>query len=406
MSAAAPTYGNSASTYGAVAKGFHWLTALLIITLFPLGLIANDWPYDTPAQLAMKGTLFSVHKTLGVTVFFVALLRILWALVQPKPGLLHPDRRLESWLAETVHWLLYVSIVVVPLTGWIGHAATTGFAPIWWPFGQDLPFVPKDDRLAEMFGGIHEIFTKVLLGAFLLHVAGALKHHFVDRDQTLARMLPGKVELRLPAQHRDRTPAVVAFALYAAALALGILTAPDVAERAEPTVPGLLEQKSGWAVQQGALQISVLQFGSAVKGGFGVWTAAIDFDPDAPGPEMGQVTVEIAIASLTLGSTTAEALKPQFLDATGHPTARFAATIRKAEAAGSYLAEGTLSLKGVEQPLSLPFTLKIEGDTATMQASTTIDRLAFGIGTPTDGQALPVSPEVTVDVALTATRTE
>ncbi|MBL9058949.1 MAG: cytochrome b/b6 domain-containing protein, partial [Mangrovicoccus sp.] len=93
-----PPAGNSAVTYGSVAKAFHWLTALLILTLFPLGLIANDWPHDSSAELATKATLFSIHKTLGVTVFFVALLRILWALTQPKPGALHPDRRLETLL--------------------------------------------------------------------------------------------------------------------------------------------------------------------------------------------------------------------------------------------------------------------------------------------------------------------
>ena len=56
--------------------------------------------------------------------------------------------------------------MVVPLSGWIGHAATTGFAPIWWPFGQGLPFVPESETVAHLFAGIHEVFTKVLLGAY------------------------------------------------------------------------------------------------------------------------------------------------------------------------------------------------------------------------------------------------
>ncbi len=100
---------NTRDRYGSVAKSFHWLTALLILSLWPLGLIAHEWPYGTADELAVKAVLFSVHKTLGVAVFFVALARILWALSQPKPGLLHPGRKLESFAAETVHWAFHRS---------------------------------------------------------------------------------------------------------------------------------------------------------------------------------------------------------------------------------------------------------------------------------------------------------
>ena len=124
---------NSSSQFGAVTKTFHWLTAFLILTNIPLGLIAHEMPFDTVEALTRKAWLFSLHKTTGVTVFFIALLRIVWALSQPRPGLLNADNRLEAFAAETVHWLLYGALVAVPLSGWIGHAATTGFAPIWWP---------------------------------------------------------------------------------------------------------------------------------------------------------------------------------------------------------------------------------------------------------------------------------
>lgn len=105
---------NTAHSYGSVAKTFHWLTALLIITVIPLGIIANDIGYDTSEQLARKFLLFSLHKTVGVTIFFVALARIIWAINQPKPNGLHPERKAETWLAETIHWLLYGSLVMAP----------------------------------------------------------------------------------------------------------------------------------------------------------------------------------------------------------------------------------------------------------------------------------------------------
>ena len=145
---------NTTARYGSVAKTFHWLTALGILAVIPLGIIANDLPYDTAEQLADKAWLFSLHKTVGVTLFFVALARILWALSQPKPAPLHPDRGVETLLAEIVHWLLYGSLVLVPLSGWVHHAATEGFAPIWWPFGQNLPLVPESLTLSETAAGL------------------------------------------------------------------------------------------------------------------------------------------------------------------------------------------------------------------------------------------------------------
>ena len=185
---------NSSTRYGAVAKTFHWLTALLILTLIPTGIIANGMPFDAPEELARKAQLFSVHKTLGVVLFTVAVLRILWAFTQPKPVPLHPENKLLCFLADTAHWLLYGSLILVPLSGWVHHAATEGFAPILLPIGQDLPFVPKSETVAGISASLHIIFERVLVVSLFLHIAGALKHHFVDRDATLRRMWFGNTE--------------------------------------------------------------------------------------------------------------------------------------------------------------------------------------------------------------------
>ncbi len=112
---------NTQSSYGGVTKAFHWLTALLILTAFPLGWFANELAhaiYDpniasTEDDIARAARLFSLHKTVGVTVFFVALARILWAMTQIKPGLLNADNKPEAFAAEAVHWLLYGSLVFV-----------------------------------------------------------------------------------------------------------------------------------------------------------------------------------------------------------------------------------------------------------------------------------------------------
>ncbi|MCB4379098.1 cytochrome b, partial [Synechococcus sp. MU1644] len=255
---------NTADRYGSLSKTFHWLTALLILTLFPLGLVANNMAYElqsmsAPADdlVARTAWLFSLHKTLGVTVFFVALLRILWALNQPKPGLLHPDRKLESLAAETVHWLLYGSLVVVPLSGWIHHAAASGFAPIWWPFGQTLPLVPKSEAVAAAMGGAHWVLTKVLGVALLLHIGGALKHHVIDKDATLRRMWFGRTDVpRTCPEHKNAAPITAALALWALALSGGAALGVYAPHGDGIAVAELEEVQSDWQVQDGTLAIT------------------------------------------------------------------------------------------------------------------------------------------------------
>lgn len=381
---------NTHSDYGFVTKVFHWLTALLILALFPLGVIANRLPYETGAQLAQKAQLFSIHKTLGIVVFFVALLRIVWALTQKKPGLLNADKKGEAFLAELVHWMLYGSLVLVPLSGWLGHAATVGFAPVWLPFGDDLPFVPKSAAVAHFFESWHFVMTKVLMISLVLHVAGALKHAVIDRDGTLARMWFGvSAHVRPPEAQESRAPVAVAGVIWAAVIAgasfLGMpghqpegVAAATVTEEAVAASGDAPVGEGLWAVQESSLQIVVSQFGSDVSGSFARVSSEIRFDEAAEGGDYGDVRVEIDISSLTLGSVTGDALGAEFFDAAQFPKAVFAARIEEAE--GGYAAKGTLELKGQVVPVELAFTLENENAGKRMSGEATLDRRSFGIG--------------------------
>lgn len=396
-------FANSTDRFGTVSKIFHWLTAMLILSLFPLGLIANYMAYDTSEQLAQKAWLFSLHKTLGVTLFFVAVARIMWALSQPKPGLVNSDRPIESLAAETVHWLLYGSLVVVPLSGWIHHAATSGFAPIWWPLGQGLPMVPKSESIAALFGGAHWVLTKVLALSLLLHIAGALKHHVIDKDATLRRMWFGAADV--PATrgaHNHAKPVAFALALWAVALSLGAAFGAYAPHGDGPRATVLEQVQSDWDVQGGILSITVTQFGSEVTGTFKNWTAAINFDETIRNETAGTVDVTIAIGSLTLGSVTDQAMGPDFFDTMTFPTATFTADINPV--VDGYEAVGTLTIKDQSIPVTLPFGLSISENTANMTGSTTLDRRTFGIGdNMADESSLKFN--VTVKVEMEATRT-
>jgi len=398
---------NSATTYGAVTKGFHWLTALLILANLPLGWLAAEMAETVrqggdDALIARTALLFSIHKTTGVAVFFVALGRILWALSQPKPGLLNGDRPLEAWAAETVHWLLYGALVLVPLSGWVDHAAAAGFAPIWWPFGQGLPFVPKSEALSALAGSLHFVFVVVLAGALVAHVTGALKHHLIDGDATLRRMLPGVTPGAPTArQPGHAAPLVAALAVWAAMLG-GAAGLGWFEARPEAAGQSLAAVQSDWAVQEGSLQIRVRQMGSEETGSFADWTADITYAEtrDAEGRH-GAVEVVVAIPSLTLGSVTSQAMGPDFFAAEAHPTATFAADLVAEE--GGQVARGTLTIKGTSVPVEMPFSLTIEGDTARAEGALTVDRRDFGIGLGTK-DAGTLGFEVGISFELVATR--
>lgn len=396
---------NTAHSYGSAARLLHWLTALLIFSAIALGLYAEGLPRDSEAAAATLRTIYSAHKTIGVTTFFVALIRILWALAQPKPAALHPDRALETLVAEIVHWALYAAMLIMPASGWVLHASEAGFAPILWPFGQTLPFVPQSETVAHAAEAIHKLSALVLYGAIALHVVGALKHVVIDRDATLARMLKG-TRAGSTATGGRHLPAVLAplaaLLLWAAVIATGLtLPAPEMPAPAAPmaSAPAAPAAAGAWQVTEGALTFSVAQMGSAVTGELPSWTAAIDYAPESG---TGEVTVTIDTTALSLGSVTDQAKGADFFDVATHPSAVFKASITRLDGT-AHEATGTLALRGAEVPLSLPFTLTLDGDTATMAGEVVLDRRAFGMGAAFPDEST-VGFGVTVDVTLTATR--
>ena len=402
--------GNTRTSYGTVTKTFHWTIALMIASMFVLGWLATtlaEWIEapditTTDATIALAKILFSIHKTMGVAIFALAILRIAWAISQPKPGLLNGDKWLESRLAETVHWLLYGSLVLVPLSGWVDHAATTGYAPIWWPLGQGLPFVPKDPGVAQIAGALHIILQWVLLIAIGLHVAGAAKHHVVDRDATLRRMLPGtQTALPTEAQPGHALPILAAFVIWGAALGVGA-RAGWLTPEARADTEALAEVAGDWRVEDGTLNITILQNGSEVTGSFAEWTAEITYNetPDASGLH-GAVTVTVSIPSLTLGTVTTQAMGADYFAAEEWPTATFQADLVTVDQ--GLIADGTLRIRDQSVPVQMPVELSIEGETATASGQLTVNRLDYGIATSTQDEG-SLAFDVQIDWRLTATR--
>ncbi len=169
--------------YDALAQGIHWLTAVLVIVLLVMGK-ALEIETDEPGN-----AVFFWHSSLGVLVFALAAVRIVWHLAGPPAPPPTGMSRLGLMIAKSTHAALYVLLFALPLSGWLASSAENVAAPF---FGiASIPAFQLRFMGKEGFEELHEVLGNILLVLASLHVLAALKHHFLDHDEVLARMLPG-----------------------------------------------------------------------------------------------------------------------------------------------------------------------------------------------------------------------
>jgi cytochrome b561 len=186
---------NTYLRYGTVAVTLHWLIAAAIIFMLGFGLYISQLPDSDPSLFP----LVQLHKSIGLTILMLSALRVLWRLINPVPPLPDTLSPALKMLARTTHVLLYVLIIAIPLSGWAMVSSsrlglpTMYFGLFEWPhisFLASLP-MPEKKQMSHLFAGTH---LWLAIGAALLlvlHVGAALMHHFVYKDDTLRRMLPG-----------------------------------------------------------------------------------------------------------------------------------------------------------------------------------------------------------------------
>ncbi|MDQ0466680.1 cytochrome b561 [Caulobacter ginsengisoli] len=181
--------------YSGVAMTLHWLIAAAILTN-----VGIAWYFNSLEGLA-KMPAMQIHKSLGITILLLSLIRLAWRLFKPPPPLKADLKPWERWLAEAVHCLFYLVMIALPLTGWATVSASplihvypiNMFGLFHWPEIAPLTNLPKDQMHAakETFEAVHGLLAKLIVYIlFPLHVLGALKHQFLDRDHELGRMIP------------------------------------------------------------------------------------------------------------------------------------------------------------------------------------------------------------------------
>lgn len=182
---------NTSTGYGRVAIAFHWTMAILIIAMLAFGLYMTTLPPTDPATFQ----LFQLHKSIGFVVLTLAVLRLVWRLINPSPKLPDGMHPLEKLAAHLGHIGLYVLIFAMPVTGWFMVSASPWGIPTVLFNIQPVPHLPVPEALGTkeqaeaFFKLLHEYGAYLLIALVVVHIAAAMKHHFIARDDTLKRMV-------------------------------------------------------------------------------------------------------------------------------------------------------------------------------------------------------------------------
>lgn len=413
----------SPSRYSAAAIALHWILALLLLFQIGLGGGLEHLPKGV-AQFAG----YQFHKSVGILILLLSLARLGVRLTKARPAPV-PDGKAQMMLASAVHVLLYAIMIGGPITGWIivstakVRLQTMLFGVVPWP---DLPV---GQGLHEPAEALHGLLGPMTLGLVLLHVAGALYHHF-KREDVIGRMLPAAI-----ASWRAMGIAAVV-AIIAGFLALSggrgmtfsaPAAAPSVQASASEVVDeGLPEASESEAVaapsevasevaesakavpwkldKGGRLGFTADYNGEAIKGSFGRWDARIVFDPEDLAGSSIRATIDLASVESGDGQRDDMLRSDSFFGVGANPSAQYVSTSIRETGAGRYVANGTLTLHGQRKPVALRFSLKIDGNKASATGSAALQRLSFGVGEAEWSATDELKDTVGVDFSFRATR--
>jgi cytochrome b561/polyisoprenoid-binding protein YceI len=411
-----PSPGARPPAYHGAVIALHWAIAALIAFQLCLG-------WSMTAGSDSDYSAYQVHKSIGIIVLLLALARLSLAVLIPRPAPVGTGMTVK--LAIAVHIALYIFMIGAPLSGW----ALVSTSAIWVPtllFGLvPWPHLPLPRAMSAAAIWSHAAIGWAGAGLIALHVAGALRHQFLLRDDLLARMAPlrrpaiaaalASVSLvaawagnKLPGDAPPPTTVAAAEPVKAATPANAApdpqpATAAAISTQApaEPVTPAPVGAPPEWDVLPGgSIGFTVGMEGGSVGGRFERWSASIRMDPDRP--ENARLRADIAISSLVMddGSLRDMALGADYLAGASHPDARFEATDVTRIGGNRYIARGHLQMRGIRHPQTLTFTLQGEGRERTVTGTADIRRADFGVGAGDAGASL--APTVRIELNFRA----
>jgi cytochrome b561 len=171
--------------YTVPARVLHWLTAALVLTMIPLGIvIANEWGGS------VQEPLYNLHKSIGAVLLPLVIVRLIYRLTHPPLPLPSDIPPVQKVAAEATHWALYALLLIQPVVGWIATSAYPAPIPVFGLF-ELPPIWPENRALSEKLYTVHKLLGLAIAAVASMHIGAALFHHFVRRDRVLMRMING-----------------------------------------------------------------------------------------------------------------------------------------------------------------------------------------------------------------------
>lgn len=169
--------------YSRGSKLFHWIVALLVILMLSFGFFMEDMAKN------LQPIVYMVHKSVGLTILALMIMRLFWILYKGKPKLPPTVPYWERALATIVQWSLYAFLFLMPISGWIMSVAADRTPVYFGLFKVKLWGIPVNKALANFMDNSHTVIACILIGLVILHVLGAIKHAAIDKDKVFERML-------------------------------------------------------------------------------------------------------------------------------------------------------------------------------------------------------------------------
>jgi cytochrome b561/polyisoprenoid-binding protein YceI len=399
-----------AQRYTAVAIILHWAIAAAILSNLFVGWWMTDAIDEVDTQ-ARAIAAFQLHKSIGLTVLLLSVLRLLWRFTHKPPPLPDGMAAWERFAARATHWFFYILMIVVPLSGWTYVSAQwadgkpLNLPTLWFGLFQvphlfDAQAMTDAARAAvsERNAAAHFYLASAMAALFMLHVAAALKHHFVNRDRVLIQMLPASVPDEPIRCVLLRSGVGLIFAALVA-LCYVLWRGPVISTAGQIATTGDLSSVSGsWIVDpSSSIAFSGNHAGNDFHGTFTRWNADIRYNPAAP--ESSTMTVSVETGSAVDGVPLHEETLPQaeWFDVAKYPTAEFKTTRVSADGA----IEGALTIKDRLLPVT-GLKAIIDKDVLHITGKFDIVRKDADLGQESDPSGDYVSLKINVDINVIA----
>ena len=387
------------SQYSKISQLLHWLIAGLIIGQFVLAKLAERAEHND--SVVQQLALLANHKSIGMTILMLAVIRLIWRRLNPPPAL---PKSMPAWQLSASAWAhrtIYLLLFFIPLSGWLMSSATA-YSVSWFNLFAFPDLVAADKGLAGVLHQAHEISTKLLFVIVVLHVLAALKHHYIDKDEILLRMA-------------NKTNWLILFSSAAlVALVLGQpvskakpvnavpLSSISTIDNSEQVRPSKVSDMTAWDIdfQDSHIKFSGDQAGAPFEGSWQRWQAEIKFDAEHLEESFFNVIIEVASVSSDDQERDEYIVDPDFFDVANHAEVRFFAEGFVVNEDGRYQTEGQLSMKGLTKAAKFVFTVEEVDGQQLLIGESKLDRLAWNIGIGDWADTTWVGQEVAVNVRV------